>query len=412
MSIVRFIAFRYLFAKKRTNFINIVTGISFGGVLVGAAALIVVLSVYNGLEELTQGMYSKFNPDVRVRPLTSKLFDRNAMDAQLKDFPQINGSSYSIEENALFRYGDREVVGVIKGVDSAFVALTHVNEAMVRGEYVLRDGFGLPYAMLGVGIGYQLQISLNDYRRGIEVYMPARGKKIDLLRPENSFVKRVLQPAGIFDIQPEINQQYVLVPLVFVSDLLGSGPHEVGELALRLNDGVNPANFARRLQEALGDDFEVKDRYRQQEAVFKIFQTEKWWTYFFLLLIVLVAALNLVGALLMLVIEKQRDIAILSSLGASRPVLFGIFMTVGSLITLVGATLGIGLGASLCWLQQQYEFIRFAGEGAFVVSAYPVALRYSDMLIVFAGVLTIGALCTLYPAIKAAKSVANENLRA
>jgi len=412
LSIVRFIAFRYLFAKKRTNFINIVTGISFGGVLVGAAALIVVLSVYNGLEELTQGMYSKFNPDVRVRPLTSKLFDRNTMDAQLKDFPQINGSSYSIEENALFRYGDREVVGVIKGVDSAFVALTHVNEAMVRGEYVLRDGFGLPYAMLGVGIGYQLQISLNDYRRGIEVYMPAREKKIDLLRPENSFVKRVLQPAGIFDIQPEINQQYVLVPLVFVSDLLGSGPHEVGELALRLNDGVNPANFARRLQEALGDDFEVKDRYRQQEAVFKIFQTEKWWTYFFLLLIVLVAALNLVGALSMLVIEKQRDIAILSSLGASRPVLFGIFMTVGSLITLVGATLGIGLGASLCWLQQQYEFIRFAGEGAFVVSAYPVALRYSDMLIVFAGVLTIGALCTLYPAIKAAKSVANENLRA
>lgn len=412
MSVVRFIAFRYLFAKKRTNFINIVTGISFGGVLVGAAALIVVLSVYNGLEELTQGMYSKFNPDVRVRPLNSKLFDRRELAAQLKNFPQINGISYSIEENALFRYGDREVVGVIKGVDSAFVELTKVNETMVRGEYVLRDGFGLPYAMLGVGIGYQLQISLNDYRRGIEVYMPARGKKIDLLRPETSFEKRVLQPAGIFDIQPEINQQYVLVPLVFVSDLLGITEHQVGEVAVRLKPGVNAASFAKTLQTALGSDFEVKDRYRQQEAIFKIFQTEKWWTYFFLLLIVLVAALNLVGALSMLVIEKQRDIAILSSLGASKPMLFGIFMAVGFLITLVGASLGIGLGALLCTLQQQYEFIRFAGEGAFVVSAYPVALRFTDTLVVFAGVLLIGAVCTLYPAIKAAKSMATEHLRA
>lgn len=412
MSVVRFIAFRYLFAKKRTNFINIVTGISFGGVLVGAAALIVVLSVYNGLEELTQGMYSKFNPDVRVRPLNSKLFDRRELAAQLKNFPQINGISYSIEENALFRYGDREVVGVIKGVDSAFVELTKVNETMVRGEYVLRDGFGLPYAMLGVGIGYQLQISLNDYRRGIEVYMPARGKKIDLLRPETSFEKRVLQPAGIFDIQPEINQQYVLVPLVFVSDLLGITENQVGEVAVRLKPGVNAASFAKTLQTALGSDFEVKDRYRQQEAIFKIFQTEKWWTYFFLLLIVLVAALNLVGALSMLVIEKQRDIAILSSLGASKPMLFGIFMAVGFLITLVGASLGIGLGALLCTLQQQYEFIRFAGEGAFVVSAYPVALRFTDTLVVFAGVLLIGAVCTLYPAIKAAKSMATEHLRA
>lgn len=412
MSVVRFIAFRYLFAKKRTNFINIVTGISFGGVLVGAAALIVVLSVYNGLEELTQGMYSKFNPDVRVRPLNSKLFDREQMAAQLKNYPQINGISYSIEENALFRYGDREVVGVIKGVDSAFVELTKVNETMVRGEYVLRDGFGLPYAMLGVGVGYQLQISLNDYRRGIEVYMPARVKKIDLLRPETSFVKRVLQPAGLFDIQPEINQQYVLVPLVFVSDLLGITENQVGEVAVRLKPGVNAASFAKTLQTELGSDFEVKDRYRQQEAIFKIFQTEKWWTYFFLMLIVLVAALNLVGALSMLVIEKQRDIAILSSLGASKPLLFSIFMAVGSLITLVGASLGIGLGALLCALQQQYEFIRFAGEGAFVVSAYPVSLRLTDTLVVFVGVLLIGAVCTLYPAIKAAKSMATEHLRA
>lgn len=412
MSVIRFIAFRYLFAKKRTNFINIVTGISFGGVLVGAAALIVVLSVYNGLEELTQGMYSKFNPDVRVRPLNSKLFDRREMEAQLKNFPQINGISYSIEENALFRYGDREVVGVIKGVDSAFVELTEVNQTMVRGEYVLRDGFGLPYAMLGVGIGYQLQISLNDYRQGIEVYMPARGKKIDLLRPETSFEKRVLQPAGIFDIQPEINQQYVLVPLVFVSDLMGITEHQVGEVAVRLKSGEHAASFAKKLQTALGSDFEVKDRYRQQEAIFKIFQTEKWWTYFFLLLIVLVAALNLVGALSMLVIEKQRDIAILSSLGASKPVLFGIFMAVGSLITLVGASLGIGLGTLLCTLQQQYEFIRFAGEGAFVVSAYPVSLRFTDILLVFGGVLLIGVLCTLYPALKAAKSMTTAHLRA
>jgi lipoprotein-releasing system permease protein len=412
LRVARFIAFRYLFAKKRTNFINLVTGISFGGVLVGAAALVVVLSVYNGLESLTQGLYSKFNPEVRIQPSSGKLFDRTALDSVLRSYSEISTVSYAIEENALLRYGEREVIAVVKGVDSNFAEITQVHETMIRGEYVLRDGFGLPYAMLGLGVGYQLQISLNDYRRSIDVYMPARGKKINLLQPERSFIRRSLQPAGIFDVQPEINEQYVLVPLVFMSDLLGLEETQVGEAALQLTAGVDPARFAKRLQKDLGSDFEVKDRYRQQEAIFKIFQTEKWWTYFFLLLIVMVAALNLIGALSMLVIEKQRDISVLCSLGASRRLIFTVFLGVGVLITFIGTSLGIGLGTLLCLLQQKFEFIRFAGEASFLVSAYPVELRWTDGLLVFAGVMFIGLVCSLYPAWKAAKGVSTQYLRA
>ncbi|MFN3528816.1 MAG: FtsX-like permease family protein [Bacteroidia bacterium] len=403
MRFVNFVAFRYLFAPKRTNFINLVTGISFLGVWVGAAALVVVLSVYNGLEALTEGLYSKFNPDIRIRPATGKLLNAQELEQALQGWEQVEAISYSLQENALVRYGEREQVAMVKGVDSAYAGVTGIASTMIRGEFVLRDGFGLPYAMLGSGLGYALQISLNDFRRGLDVYMPLRGAKIDLMRPERAFVQRSLQPAGIFDVQPDINQHYMLVPLVFMQNLMQLNSEEVGEAELLLKPGVQSESFMKRLQQHLGDDFEVKDRYRQEEAIYKIFRTEKWWTYFFLLLIVLVAALNLVGSLSMLVIEKKRDIAILAGLGASRSQLFAIFMGVGLLITGIGALLGVGTGVLLCWLQQNFGFIQLAGEGSFVVNAYPVRLLAFDIVAVLLGVCLIGALCALYPAQRAAR---------
>jgi lipoprotein-releasing system permease protein len=409
---VRFVAFRYLFAKKRTNFINWITAISFLGVWVGAAALVIVLSVYNGLESLTREMYSKFNPDIRIRPASGKFMDIAEIQPILNGFPGLNVVSYSLQENALIRYGDREVVGVIKGVDTAFAAVSDLPGSMIRGEYVLQDGFGLPYAMLGSGLAYQLQISLNDYRKAIEIYMPRPGTRLDMMQPERAFVQRSVQPAGYFDVQPEINQQYLVISLAFVQDLMGLTATQVGEVAVGLKSDQIPEKVMRQLQQLLGDNFEVKDRYRQEEAIFKIFKTEKWWTYFFLMLIVLIAALNLIGSLSMLVIEKQRDLAILSSLGAGSSQLFSIFLMLGMLITLIGTLLGVGSGALLCWLQQTYEFIEFAGEGSFVVSAYPVELRWLDLLAVCGGVSVIGLLCAFYPASRAARSLAVQKLRA
>lgn len=409
---LRFVIFRYLVAKKRTNFINLITGISFLGVWVGTAALVVVLSVYNGLEGLTESLYSKFNPDIRIRPAKGKLLDTATLTKFLASRSDIAHWSFTLEENALIRYGDKEVIGVIKGVDAEFAAVTDLPAAMMRGEYVLRDGFGLPYAMVGAGLGYQLQISLNDFRRGIEVYMPRRGAKLNLLQPESAFVRRSLQPAGIFDVQPEINQQYMLVPLVFLQDLLELTNQQAGSVEVRLKAGVDAEKAMLAWQKELGTAFEVKDRYRQEEALFKIFRSEKWWTYFFLMLIVLVAALNLIGSLSMLVIEKKRDIAILSSLGASGRLLFSLFFGLGMLITGIGVILGLFSGALLVWLQQQYGFVQFAGEGSFLVSAYPVALRSADLVFIALGVLLIGAICAFYPAMKAARLPVAENLRA
>lgn len=411
MSIIRFVAFRYLFAKKRTNFVNIITGISFAGVLVGAASLIVVLSVYNGLESLTERLYSKFNPDIKISPAQGKWLDQKELKAALADFEGIDRVAFTLQENALIRYGNREVVGVIKGVDTAYHQVAEVPSAMIRGEFVLRDGFGLPYAMLGSGLAYQLQISLNDFRRGLDVYMPRAGVKINLLNPESAFVRRSLQPAGIFDIQPEINEQYMIVPLVFVQDLLSLSSAQVGLVEVKVQEGYALDKLAKQLQASLGSDFVVQDRFRQEEAIFKIFRTEKWWTYFFLLLIVLVAALNLTGSLSMLVIEKKKDMAVLRSLGAKRSLLFGIFLFLGLAITCLGALLGIGLGSLLCWLQQEYAFIQFAGEGTFVVSAYPVQLRWSDVGAVLGGVMLIGTCCAFYPAYKAAAEVSIDSLK-
>lgn len=409
---LKFILFRYLIAKKRSNFINLITGISFLGVWVGTAALVVVLSVYNGLEGLTESLYSKFNPDLRIRPAVGKLIDADALRSFVSERPEVEAYSFILEENALVRYGDREVVGVLKGVDESFDAVSNLSQSMMRGEYVLRDGFGLPYALVGAGMGYELQVSLNDFRRGLEVYMPRRGAKLNLMQPESSFIRRSLQPAGVFDVQPEINQQYMIVPLVFLQDILQLEPKEAGGLEVRLKPGVNAEKAMRQWQDALGSHYDIKDRYRQEEALFKIFKSEKWWTYFFLLLIVLVAALNLIGSMSMLVIEKQRDIAVLSSLGATPGLIFRLFFGLGMLITSIGMGLGLGTGALLCWLQETYGFVEFAGQGSFVVSAYPVALRGLDLLATAGGVLFIGALCAYYPAKRAASQGIAAFLRA
>lgn len=409
---LRFILFRYLIAKKRSNFINLITGISFLGVWVGTAALVVVLSVYNGLEGLTESLYSKFNPDLRIRPSSGKLLDASALRAFVAEQQEVQAVSFTLEENALIRYGDREVVGVLKGVDEGFDEVTGLAASMMRGEYVLRDGFGLPYALVGAGMGYELQVSLNDFRRGLDVYMPRRGAKLNLLQPESAFVRRSLQPAGVFDVQPEINQQYMVVPLVFLQELLQLEPSQAGSMEVRLKPGVSAEKVMRQWQTQLGAAYEVKDRYRQEEALFKIFKSEKWWTYFFLLLIVLVAALNLIGSMSMLVIEKQRDIAILSSLGATPSLIFRLFFGLGMMITSIGMGLGLLSGALLCWLQQTYGFVEFAGQGSFVVSAYPVALRAGDLLLTAVGVLLIGALCAYYPAKRAADQGIAAHLRA
>lgn len=409
---LRFILFRYLVVKKRSNFINLITGISFLGVWVGTAALVVVLSVYNGLEGLTESLYSKFNPDLLVRPAQGKLLDASQLKAFVAERQEVEAYSFTLEENALIRYGDREIVGVLKGVDEGFNEVSALDESMMRGEYVLRDGFGLPYALVGAGLGYELQVSLNDFRRGLEIYMPRRGAKLNVMQPESAFVRRSLQPAGVFDVQPEINHQYLVVPLVFLQDLLQLEKQQAGNLEVRLKPGVNAEKAMLAWQKALGEGYEVKDRYRQEEALFKIFKSEKWWTYFFLLLIVLVAALNLIGSMSMLVIEKQRDIAILSSLGASPRLIFRLFFGLGLLITGIGMGLGLVTGATLCWLQESYGFVEFGGQGSFVISAYPVALRGADLLATAGGVLLIGALCAYYPAKRASTQQIAPHLRA
>lgn len=408
MRLVLLFITRYLFSKKRTNFINIITGISFFGVMIGTAALVVVLSVYNGLEDLTKTMYSRFNPDIRIVPEQGKWLDGKTLQLDAAVFSEVKASSLVLEENAMLRYDQQEFIGLVKGVDDHFAQVTGIDSFLIRGQYRLWDAFGLPYAIPGSGVAYTLSISLQDFRNALEVYVPKRGK-IDLMRPDAAFNKRVILPAGFFDVQPDINSRYTLVPLAFMQEMLGLDSNKASAVELRLLPGTNPVAFGKKLQSHLGDKYRVMDRDQQEDAIFRIFQTEKWWTYFFLLLIVLVAAMNLVGALSMLVIEKQRDIALLFSLGASRARIRMIFLGLGLLITFLGASLGIGLGSGISWLQETYALLEFEGSENFLVSAYPVKLRLGDLFVTLGGVMLIGLMCSIYPAIKA--SAVFERLR-
>jgi len=401
MRLVLLFITRYLFSKKRTNFINIITGISFFGVMIGTAALVVVLSVYNGLEDLTKTMYSRFNPDIRIVPERGKWLDGKTLQLEVSRFSEVKRSSLVLEENAMLRYDQQEFIGTVKGVDANFAKVTGIDSFLIRGNYQLWDDFGLPYAIPGSGVAYTLSISLQDFRNALEIYVPKTGK-IDLMRPDAAFNKRVILPAGFFDVQPDINSRYTLVPLAFMQELLGLDSTKASAVELRLQSGTAVKAFRKTLQAHLGNTFRVMDRDQQEDAIFRIFQTEKWWTYLFLLLIVLVAAMNLVGALSMLVIEKQRDIALLFSLGANRGHIRLIFLGLGLFITCLGAGLGIGLGAAISWLQETYALLEFEGSENFLVSAYPVKLRLNDLLVTLGGVLFIGLLCSIYPAMRAA----------
>ncbi len=392
MNLALKIARRYLFAKKSTNAINIITGISVFGIAVGTAALILALSVFNGFEDLITSLYSNFNPDVKVTPVKGKTFVPDSTKLlQILDLDGVEYVSQSLQEVAFFEYKNNQDFGILKGVDPFYNKVTSIDSTVREGDYILRQE-DRNMAVLGVGMRNKLGVSIEDFLTSVGVYMPRRKKVGPLQQP---FKKRFVYPAGTFVIQQDFDNQYVLTSLEFVRNLLDLKGH-VSALEIKLNEEISKQRTIEAIQAILGEGFAVKDRYRQEEAFLKLMKMEKWLSFVIVGLMLVLIAFNVIGALWMIVLEKKKDIAILKSMGAMDRTIRNIFMNEGLLLSFLGIISGFVLAIILYILQITVGIITIPGD--FVIEVYPISMRLFDFIIVTLTVATIGLLASILPA--------------
>ncbi|MBK1440674.1 ABC transporter permease [Parapedobacter sp. ISTM3] len=387
MNLALYFAKRYLFSKKTVNAINIISGISVVGVLVSSASLIVILSFYNGLENLIFSMYSAFTPDLRIEATKGKGF---ALDPQtttsIKKQPGVATYSEVLQERVLLRYGDAQYIGTLKGmtVDDSVPAM---DTLLDDGHFVLKHGED-SYAIMGARVQGTLGVSLQDELRRIEVFSPRKGV-VNSLNPAEEFTMRTIRPAGVLQYQQEFDD-LLIVPMDFARELLGEA-EQVSAIEINVAQEMDLANVQRALAAALGDGYVVKDREQQNPTLYKIVRTEKWAVFLIIAFTGMIAIFNIVGSLTMLVIDKKKDISVLMGMGANHTLIRRIFFYEGLLISLMGCVAGLLLGFLFCISQQTFGWIRF-GEGEnLVTDVYPVAMRAGDFLLVFLTVFVVSA---------------------
>ncbi|MDD4603513.1 MAG: ABC transporter permease [Bacteroidales bacterium] len=391
-----YIARRYLISKKSHNIIHIISIISIVGVAIGTMALIIVLSVFNGFENLVLSLFSSFNPDIQITASHGKTFDvLNTPVDQLKKIPGVRYITQVIEEDALIKYKEKQAIVRIKGVSESYLKMSGVDSMMVEGTFLLQEE-DKNYALLGYGVAATLGANLKDYLNPLVVYVPRREASLsDGL--ENAFNSEVIFPSGYFAIQQDYDVKYVILPLRFVQQLLSYGNQRTA-LEIGLSPGSDHENIQRQIESLLGKQFVIKNRFQQQEILYKIMKSEKLYIFLILSFILFMATFNVIGSLSMLILDKKKDIAILRSMGAPSSLIQRIFLFEGTMISLIGAILGLVLGAIICWVQVRYGLIHLGTpDSSFVVSAYPVQMRISDFFLVFTTVFVIGFVAAWYP---------------
>lgn len=392
------IARRYLFAKKTTNAINIITGISVFGIAVGTAALILVLSVFNGFEDLITTMYSNFNPDVKILPAKGKTFEVDStLLAKIKAVQGVQYIAQTLEETAFFEYKGSQDVGTVKGVDELYQVVTGIDTTVQEGKYKLHQNGASEMAVLGLGMRNKLQINVEDAFTPMLVYMP-KSREVGMF--EQQFRRLAVYPVGTFVIQQEYNNKYVLTSLQFAQSLL-EAENKVSALEIKLNGGVNQSRVVENLRQVVGKDLIVKNRFEQEESFLKLMQVEKWLSFAIVSLMMLLVAFNLVGALWMIVLEKQKDISILKSMGAIDSLVRNIFLNEGVLLSLVGILIGFVLALATYGAQKSFGIVGLPGN--FMIDAYPMSIRFIDFVVVGITVAAIGLLASIPPALRAVR---------
>ena len=394
------IAVRYLSGRKSTNAINIITWVSVLGMSVGTAALILILSVFNGFEDLLSGMLNSFNPDVKVELVNGKFTDKKSIDTiALHEVEGVSSISFTIEETAFFTYKGSQEVGIIKGVDSHFAKVTDMEKAMIAGNLVLDNG-EVTYGILGSGMNTRLSVNPSDPFTPLTAYMYSSRNK-NVLGKE--FKTLAVYPSGVFSVGNDIDVAYVVTGFDDVNYLLDMDDH-FSSIEIKLAENANEKKVIRQLQSILGNEFKVKNRYQQDEGFLKIMNIEKWVSYLIACLTLAVIAFNLVGSLWMIVLDKKRDVAILKSMGYTTQGIRRLFLWVGFLISGIGLIAGIVIALIFYFLQKQYGIISI--PDGFLIDAYPIMLKFSDFILVTLTVLFIGYVASLLPSVRAGKITA------
>jgi lipoprotein-releasing system permease protein len=395
------IARRYLFSKKSHNAINIISGISVAGVTVVTAAMVIVLSVFNGFEVLVISLYNVFEAPVVIKPAEGKTIDLNSMPIdKIEATEGVIGYVEVLEESCLLRYRDKQYFARIKGVSDNYTELTDIDSMMIDGDAAMSVN-GVPAAMLGSGVAYHLGANVNDPINMVQVFVPKRGSSATI-DPSKAFNVKQLFATGVFSIQADFDLQYMITPISFARDLLNHA-NRISSLELALDPEADMVEVRESLQELLGADYVVKDRYQANELLYKIMKSEKWAVFMILSFILMISIFNVIGSLTMLILEKKKDINILRSMGASEELIQRIFVLEGVFISMIGAVAGLVLGLLVCFAQIQFELVKLNSGGNYIVQAYPVEVQPMDVLYVFLVVATIGLLAAWLPVRKIIK---------
>lgn len=399
MSFPYYIASRYLLSKKSHHAINIISGVSVCGVAIATAALVCILSVFNGFQDMVAGLFTAFDPQLKVVPAEGKFMSADAEELkELKGNPNIAVYTETLEDNALLVINNRQTMVTIKGVEDNFEELANIDGILFGDGVFELHADVIDYGILGSNLLLQLGLPAN-FSSPIQVYAPRKGEKIDLADPRESLNQDELYSpkVGFMVKQNKYDSNYVITNIGFTRRLFEQ-QGKVSAIELRLNDGADLAAVKSQMQKKLGEKYRVLDRYEQQEDTFKIMQIEKLISYIFLTFILMIACFNIIGSLSMLIIDKKQDAITLRNLGASDKQISSIFMIEGRMICLLGAVIGIAVGLALCYVQQEYGLIRFGNsEGNYIIDAYPVSVHATDIVLIFATVIAVGFLSVWYP---------------
>lgn len=399
------IAKRYFFSRKRGggfSLITVISGISLLGYIVGAAALVIVLSVFNGFEQLFSSLYTNFDSDLRITATHGKIINPTQINwAKFEQTKGIKTYSKVVEENVLLRYNNQQSIATLKGVDEKYVDVTHFDSMLINGYVDVRMDSN--YAVVGQGIAYRLSIDPNDLFKALAIYVPKRDVQT-IINPDDAFNKALIVPSGVFAVQEEVDNKYVICPLHFAQGLLGRND-AFSAIEIKVSTDAKMDKVKGDLEALLGQEFTIKNRFEQHDAFFKVMRSEKVISYIILLFILLIAASNTISSLYILVMEKKRDLQMMRSMGLTESQAANIFKIEGLIIAFVGGLVGIGIGLLLCYLQQQYGFVALQASSDIMFSAYPVHVIWSDLALVFATVMVLGYITTIYPAKKAKQAV-------
>jgi lipoprotein-releasing system permease protein len=393
MDLAFLFARRYLFARKSHNAINIITAISMLVLAVVTAAMVVVLSATNGIAHLVDTIYSPFDQDITITPAQGKTFSRDSIDLKaLEQLPEVTAASWTIEENVLLRCGDRQAVATLKGIEPQYLVMSDLKQYVYAGDTALSGPDGA-YALLGIGLRSDLDVPLKDgVFRPLEISAPVRGRKLSKYK-QGAFDSRSVAMGGTFTINIAFDTKYAVVPLDLADSLLHYDG-EVSALEMKLREGTDAEDVAASVRERIGPDYTVKTRYQKNELMYRTNETEKWVTFTVLCFIALIGAFNLIASITMLMIEKQKDMRTLTSMGTAPATIRRVFFLEGMLITLMGTASGLVLGLLLCWIQERFGLLAMQDS---VVEYYPVKVIAIDVLLIAATMLVIGFIASRVP---------------